>query len=275
MYSAPELAFKYLKYFIRASNGRGHGIHSPFVYEFIRQVLMDHHPYPAYTLAENYREQVLQDNRQLEVLDLGAGSAVNSVVSIQPGRQVIHQRKVADIARTSVKPKRYSRLLFRLARFYGYGNIIELGTSLGVTTTYFSQVPGLEKLITIEGSEAIAEYAEAHFRSAGIPNTILVRGNFDDVLTGALDNFDRLDLAFVDGNHRKQPTIRYFNQILEKTHENSCIVFDDIHWSAEMEEAWAEIKKDPRVKLSIDLFFVGIIFFRKSFLEKQDFMIRF
>jgi len=82
-------------------------------------------------------------------------------------------------------------------------------------------------------------------------------------------------MAFIDGNHRKAPTLDYFNKIMHKTNEYSCIVFDDIHWSREMEEAWEEIKRDDRVKLSIDLFFVGIVFFRKSFLEKQDFMIRF
>jgi predicted O-methyltransferase YrrM len=85
----------------------------------------------------------------------------------------------------------------------------------------------------------------------------------------------RIDLAFIDGNHRKEPTLRYFETILPKTHEGSCIVFDDIHWSSEMEEAWELIRKDERVKLSIDLFFIGIVFFRTEFREKQHFSIRY
>jgi predicted O-methyltransferase YrrM len=166
-------------------------------------------------------------------------------------------------------------LLFRIAQFYGYSHIIELGTSLGVTSTYLSLVPSAGHFITMEGSESIATYAEEHFKKAGLRNIALIRGNFDDQLDSALEKMETVDMAFIDGNHRMAPTLDYFHKIMHKSNEHSCIVFDDIHWSREMEEAWEEIKKDHRVKLSIDLFFVGIVFFRKSFLEKQDFMIRF
>jgi len=266
MYTAPAIAVKYLKYFLLASNGRGHGIHSPFVYDFTREVLIDKKYYPAYNIAEDYRQKLLNDDTTLDIVDLGAGSA---------GGDRMVNRRVSQIARISVKPKRYSRLLYRIAQHYRYRNIIELGTSLGVTSTYFGLVPGLEQFITMEGAESIAGYAEAHFRNAGLQKTKLVRGNFDDTLNLVLKSLDTVDMAFIDGNHRRVPTLAYFNKIMEKTNEGSCIVFDDIHWSREMEEAWTEIKKDPRVKLSIDLFFVGIVFFRPSFREKQDFKIRF
>jgi predicted O-methyltransferase YrrM len=104
---------------------------------------------------------------------------------------------------------------------------------------------------------------------------MLIIGNFDQSLDGALDAIHYVDLAFIDGNHRKKPTLEYFQKIKEKTNDLSCIIFDDIHWSREMEEAWEEIKKDPQVRVSIDLFFLGIVFFRRAFLEKQDFVIRF
>jgi predicted O-methyltransferase YrrM len=266
MYTAAELAIKYGRYLILASNGRGHGIHSPFVYAFTREVLMDNRHYPAYGIAEKYREKVKRDHRILNVDDLGAGSSSG-------GRPV--KRSVSKIARVSVKPRRYSRLLYRIAHYYQYRNILELGTSLGVTTTYLAQVPSLEKLVTMEGADEVAAYAESHFLEMGLHNTELVRGNFDDTLSGVLNSVDRIDLAFIDGNHRKKPTLDYFHRIMEKTDDYSCLVFDDIHWSPGMEEAWEDIKKDNRVRLSIDLFFLGIVFFSKSFVEKQDFMIRF
>jgi predicted O-methyltransferase YrrM len=266
MYTASQLAVKYLRYFFTASNGRGHGIHSPFVYEFIREVLMDRNIYPAYKKAELYRAIIAADNTMLDVVDLGAGSVL---------QQKEKKRKVSAIAGISVKPKRYSRLLYRIAEYYHYRNMIELGTSLGVTTTYLAETGNLENLVTMEGADAIADYAETWFRKAKLQKVKLVRGNFDDTLEVVLQGMDTVDLAFVDGNHRKEPTLRYFNSIKSKINENSCIIFDDIHWSAEMEEAWAEIKADPGVRLSIDLFFVGIVFFRQSFVEKQDFTIRF
>ena len=279
MYSAPVIAFKYLRYFFQASNGRGHGIHSPFVYEFIREVLIDKKNYPAYNIAENYRQRLLNDQSLLKVVDLGAGSVMNKDAGSFPKKNKSSEndsrRKVSAIASTSVKPKRYSRLLYRIAEFYQYRNIIELGTSLGVTSTYLALVPTLDKLITMEGSEAIADYAETHFHEAGFEKVKLVRGNFDDTLGEVLKDMNMPDMIFIDGNHRRLPTLNYFNIIVTNIDEDACIIFDDIHWSEEMEAAWAVIKKDPRVKLSIDLFFVGIVFFRKSFHEKQDFTIRF
>jgi predicted O-methyltransferase YrrM len=310
MYSAPALAIKYLQYYLKASNGKGHGIHSPFVYEFVREVLIDKREYPAYQVAEDYWRKTLSDHTMLDVVDLGAGSVKMGKPGTRtdkkgksetsqdkmgkPGPEsaekgkhgtgsneefaqsaVARKRKVSDIARTSVKPKRYSRLLFRIAQFYGYSHIIELGTSLGVTSTYLALVPSVGQFITMEGSESIAAYAGDHFQKAVLRNISLIRGNFDDQLNDALEKMETVDMAFIDGNHRKAPTLDYFNKIMRKTNEYSCIVFDDIHWSREMEEAWEEIKKDDRVKLSIDLFFVGVVFFRKSFLEKQDFIIRF
>jgi len=53
------------------------------------------------------------------------------------------------------------------------------------------------------------------------------------------------------------------------------LVFDDIHWSAEMEKAWLEIKSHPSVQYTIDIFFLGFVFFRPDFKVKQNFSIRF
>jgi predicted O-methyltransferase YrrM len=265
MYNSLQLALKYGRYLLLASNGRGHGIHSPFVYDFIRKVLIDQGNYPAYKTAEDYRKKLLRDHSILDVEDFGAGSSVRNT----------SRRTVSQITRVSVKPKRYSRLLYRLAAHYQYRNIIELGTSVGVTSTYLAKVPGLRKLVTIEGSPAIADYARTHFRSAELENTELVTGNFDEKLDGVLESMNVVELAFIDGNHRKEPTLDYFNKIYVRTNDLSCMVFDDIHWSREMEEAWDEIRNDQRVRVSIDLFFLGIVFFRDSFVEKQDFVIRF
>ena len=265
MYNAFQLALKYGRYYLTSANGKGHGIHSPFVYDFIREVLIDKKNYSAYSIAEEYRKKLLHDHQVIEVQDFGAGSA--------SGKTTV--RSISQIARFSVKPKRYSRLLYRIAAYYQYQQIIELGTSLGVTTTYLGKVPELRQLLTLEGAPAIADHACKQFKDANLGQVMLITGNFDQTLDRALDAMQTVDLAFIDGNHRKKPTLEYFHKIKEKTNDLSCIIFDDIHWSREMEEAWEEIKKDPQVSVSIDLFFLGIVFFRRAFLEKQDFAIRF
>jgi len=130
-------------------------------------------------------------------------------------------------------------------------------------------------LITMEGSKEIAEVAKRNLKSLKAGNTEIVEGNFDNTLSSVVSRLSTVDFAFIDGNHRKEPTERYFKEILSKANNNSILVFDDIHWSSEMEAAWETIKNNAAVTCSIDLFFIGIVFFRKEFKEKQHFVIRF
>jgi predicted O-methyltransferase YrrM len=70
-----------------------------------------------------------------------------------------------------------------------------------------------------------------------------------------------LDFVFFDANHQKQPTLQYFNQCIAKANKNGIFVFDDIHWSEGMEQAWEIVKQHPKVTTSIDLYHMGILFF--------------
>ena|SRR2546423_14737 len=265
MYSPAKLAFKYFVYYLTASNGKGHGVHSPFVFEFITQVLNNDREYYCYKTIEQLRHQLKHNNTLLVLEDLGAGSRVHAS----------YKRKVSDIATSSLKPKKFAQLLFRMVNFYKPETILELGTSLGITTAYLASVDPCNKIITIEGAKAVAGIAGKNFQQLQLNNIQIAEGNFDDTLPTTIDQLSRIDLAFIDGNHRKEPTLKYFNEILTKTTESSILIFDDIHWSREMEEAWQNIKAHPSVTLSIDLFFIGIIFFRKEQKVKQHFAIRF
>ena len=265
MYSKGQLLLKYLEYYFTASNGKGHGMHSPFVFEFITKILNDKTVYPAYEKVEALRSQLLNDNTVLEVEDFGAGSVVD-----KKGK-----RSISSIAKNAAKPKKFGQLLFRMVNHYQPATILELGTSLGITTSYLSFAKPDASLITMEGSKEIAEVAKRNFRNLEIRNIEIVEGNFDNTLSSVVRGLSSVDLAFIDGNHRKEPTERYFKELLAKTNYDSILVFDDIHWSRDMESTWETIKNDVAVKCSIDLFFIGIVFFRKEFKEKQHFTIRF
>lgn len=265
MYSSFKLAQKYLHYYLTASNGKGHGVHSPFVFDFITNVLNDRKPYPLYNIVESRRKELLSDKTVIDVKDFGAGS------SIIPFKK----RKVKDIAASSLKATKFSKLLFRVAHYYKSQTIIELGTSLGVTSTYLAFASPLSKVYTFEGADSIASIAEQTFDRTGVKNIEIVKGNFDNTLPSFLQAINIFDLAFIDGNHRKEPTLRYFDWLLQKSQEHSILIFDDIHWSAEMEEAWEGIKEHPSVTLTIDIFFIGLVFLRKDFKAKQHFTIRF
>lgn len=265
MYSKSKLIYKYLQYWLSASNGKGHGVHSPFVFKFIKDVLIDDRYFYAYDAIENLRSQLLTDKTQVIINDFGAGS--------RTGLQ--QKRMIGQIASSSLKPKKYAQLLFRIADYYKAKNILELGTSLGITTSYLASANESASIITMEGADAIANIAQQNFINLNKNNIEIIRGDFDETLPSLLKKINALDLIYVDGNHRYKPTLNYLNLLLPHCHDNTIMIFDDIHWSAEMEQAWDEIKQNNVVTLSIDLFGIGLIFFRKENKQKEHFTIRF
>lgn len=266
MYSKGFLFYKYISFWLKASSRRGHGIHSPFVFDFIQKILRDVGPGdPAFNNIESKRKELLSSDQAIEVLDLGAGSAAGN-----------HKhRKLHSIAKNAAKSARFGRLFFRLISHYQIDSVLELGTSLGLTTRYFSIALRSGTVISIEGSPVIADLVQRSLISEGYSNVQIIQGNFDDHLIESFEQLKGKRLIFFDGNHRYEPTIRYFKQVLSLCEENDVLIFDDIHWSAEMESAWLEIKNSEKVALTIDLFFIGLVFFKKDFKEKLDFMIRF
>ena len=265
MYNLFTFSAKYLNYFLTASSGKGHGIHSPFVFDFVDKVLNNNNRPPAFVKIEALRADLLKKEEKIVVEDFGAGSALD------PSRE----RKIADITRNAAKPAKYGRLLYRTIEYYKCRNILELGTSLGLSTAYMASSPSVEKVITLEGAVNIANQAKHNFTALSLSNIEIITGNFDNTLELALREHPKPDLIFFDGNHRREPTLHYFRQCLATAAENDIFIFDDIHWSSEMEEAWREICQNDAVTCSIDLFFVGLVFFRKDFREKQAFTIRY
>lgn len=249
------------KYLTVAKNR--HGIHSPFVYGLLDSVIYDKTEFEEYSTVEAVRQALLRRADEIEIMDLGAGSTVNRS----------NRRKVADIAKNSAKGGKWGELLFRLARHFEPQTMIELGTSLGIGSLYQSLGNPNGKLTTFEGCPNTAAIAKEQFDKANV-NPTIIEGNFDNTLQPYLNSIEKLDWVFIDGNHQKEPTIRYFEQCLEKCHHDSVLLFDDIYWSKGMAEAWANIKAHERVTVTLDLFQVGIVFLRNG-QAKQDFVIRY
>ena len=263
MYKNYQLGWLYFKYRLKALNGKGHGMHSPFVYTFIREVLNDKRKFYCYTGIEFIRRQLLADKNKIVVEDFGAGSKLNKT----------KERTISAIAYSSLKPRKYAQLLFRIVNYYQPKTIVELGTSLGITTSYLASGNTYATIYTFEGSKPVAAKAMENFNVLKLENIHLTEGNFDDTLPSKLLEIETVDFAFIDGNHRYEPTVQYFEQLLTKCTDQSIIILDDIHWSKEMEEAWDYVQKHPEVTTTIDLFFIGIVFLRKEFKNKQLFMI--
>ena len=259
----PGRAIRYVIYLLQAKSR--YSIHSPFVYEFVTKVLNDTHQFEEFLLTDKAVKRFRHSTKAMEVTDLGASSENN------PFR--IRYRKIKDIAALSAVSEKIGRLLFRMVRQYQPEYVLELGTSLGISTLYLALANPEAKITTIEGCANTAELAQQSFERCGIKNTELLTGEFGRLLSKVIEKKPRLDFVFIDGDHRKEPTLGYFNTCLEKSHNDTIMVFDDIHWSRGMEQAWKQIKSHPRVTVSIDLYRMGIVFFRKE-LSREEFVLK-
>lgn len=257
-----HLVYNYLVYRLKSVNE--HGVHSPFVFELLLNTIYNRKDYYSYTSIEKMRSRLLQSDDKLSCIDLGAGSLL----------QKSRSRSVKQLVATAAKPPKYAQLLFRLVNHFQPHEVLELGTSLGISTAYLASANSQIKVVTIEGCKEIAEKAKEGFAILKLKNIEQHVGNFDDLLPSIVSKKDKIDFVFFDGNHRKEPTLNYFKQCLCHAHEGSVFIFDDIYWSAEMKEAWEEIKMNEKVTVTLDLFYFGIVFFRKEQV-KQHFIIKF
>src|SRR5690606_25578628 len=183
------------------------------------------------------------------------------------------EKKISDLARNALKPARIAKLIARLAAEFQPKTMIELGTCLGITTLYLSKASPLSKVITVEGCPQTAAVAEENFHKLNGNNIEVRTGNFDSIFPQIIAEALKIDFLFIDGNHRKDATLNYFYQCLPKVHDGTVLIFDDIYWSQEMKEAWKEIKNHPQVTVTIDLFYIGLVFFKPDQV-KEHFNVR-
>lgn len=240
-------------------------IHSPFVFSFVNDVMRDKREFYEYGRIEACRQKLLINHRSLTLTELGAGA--------DKGKQ--RQVTVKDLVRNTAIPEKYGRLLFRMVNHFQPTTILEVGTGSGMSTLYLASARKKAKVITLEGNEDTATVATANFKMLLLNNITLLKGNFDDRLPEALQQLGKLNLAFIDGNHTPDATLRYFRQCLQYAHSDTILIFDDINWSTGMHSAWLEIIRHERVKLSIDLYRLGIVFLRDEFKKQENMQLYF
>ncbi len=259
-----KLLFFRLKSFLSYSWRRQekHGVHSPYVFDLMTIHLSAKKEFSCFENIEYVREKMVSSELVIEVEDFGAGS-------IKSSSKI---RKVSDIATISTKPRKQAQLFFRLANLHQPETMLELGTNLGLTTAYLSLACPKARTISIEGSSELAQIARQNLHEMGSQAQIRV-GTFDDLLDSVLLELQTIGLAFIDGNHRKEATIRYWQKIKNHCHSKSIVIVDDIYWSPEMNEAWNTIKSDKTVSLSLDFYWFGIVYFREG-IEKQEYTLK-
>jgi len=250
---------QYLKFLFKSTNQ--HGVHSPFVYDLITQCFYDKTPYQNYKTISEYRKALIKNKTKINITDLGSGSHKNNS----------NRRTISEMAKHAGSSLCRAKLIYRLVQYFKSEHILELGTSLGIATQAMHFGNPEAKITTIEGCPNLSEFTKSNFLKHQLNSINLIHDDFKNGLKGL--NSTSFDLVFFDGNHQKEATLEYFATLLPAIHNDSVFIFDDIYWSKNMTEAWKLIKAHPKVTVTIDTFFWGLVFFRSE-QKKEHFTIR-
>lgn len=256
------LAKNYIKYLLKAKNE--HSLHSPFVYDFYTKAVVKKTPKPILKKIEGIRDKLLKTDETVNFTDYGAGSHLIKN----------EKRYIKNITRICSKSKKEGRLLHNIIEYFQPTTILELGTSVGISSMYLATANQNAKIITLEGVEDIAKTANNGFNTLGLNNIEVMVGEFSTTLDTAISKLNKLDFVYIDGNHKKKPTLEYFEKCLPNTHNDSIVVFDDIHWTRDMEEAWEAVCAHKETTLCLDFFNFGIAFLKKE-LSKETFILKY
>lgn len=250
---------RYFSYYSKAVTA--YQVHSPAVYHFITEVMDQERAYYKFDEIEYLRDIHLKSNERISFIELGAGSKKLSG----------NTRPIAQIAKTSLSPIKTCRILFNAVKFYKCQNILELGSSLGISTAYLAAVDTDNTVISLEGNPASADIARHNAKQLKLNNIEVITGSFEETLRPTLNRMNKVDMAYLDGNHSYDATIDYFDKILPYLHEKSVLVLDDIYWSDGMLNAWKKLQEHPSVTYSIDIYSSGFLFFNSNMKTKQHF----
>ncbi|PWG04829.1 O-methyltransferase [Polaribacter aquimarinus] len=251
---------QYLKFITKSTNQ--HGVHSPFVYILVTKCFYTKIDNGLWKLFLGFKNQLLDNQSTIKVTDFGSGSKTFKT----------NKRKVSKIVKVAAVSNKKAKLLIKIVKYFKPENSLEIGTSIGLGTSAIKVGYQNSKITTLEGCPETAKIAQVLFKNNHLKNIDNIIGNFDEILPKVINN-KKLDFIYFDGNHTKKATLAYFNICLSSIKNDSFWIFDDIYWNKEMEEAWLEIKNHPKVRVTVDVFHFGIVFFRKE-QAKEHFKIR-
>lgn len=265
--------WSWLRHQLTSWNTGGEGIHSPYLFHLVRMIIRDDNRYYCWSDIEERRYAMLRAPKLVNVRDYGSR-----------GKGGEEKRLVSDIAKTSLQSAKNAQILFRIVHWLGQEKkgplrIVELGTSLGITTAYLAMADKRNSVVTYEGSHELVEMAELNWKKLGIENVTVVEGNIDDTLyiynnktksTSLKEQgAETVDFAYIDANHTYDATLRYYEALSAQANEKTIIVLDDIHYNKEMAAAWQRLGCDSKVTTTMDFYDFGLIFFDPHYLKKH------
>ena len=222
---------------------KGFGVHSPFVFNLITKVIEEKCSYYSFYDIELLRKQLLFREGEINY----------------PDRQNKGKRKT---------------LLFRLTNYFKSKNILQIGTTMGLSTLYLTSYATGLKCIALENVPEFATTARQAFAKEGRNPVDLRIGNYKDLLPQALNDINSLDFVFFNTLYEQHNNLWLFNECMKYAHNDTVFVFEGIKASRKMRELWEEICACPEVTVTLDLYSLGIVLFNKK-LHKRDYIVYF
>ncbi|MCX7953574.1 MAG: class I SAM-dependent methyltransferase [Bacteroidales bacterium] len=256
--------YNFIKYLLTSRHRKGHGIHSPYIYHLIKNVFLYNQKKYQLKLVPRRFKEIIQKYSTVEHLDFGAkGKGTKYLINVKKKYKYI-----------SV-PIKYGKILSNLITYFNCKNILELGTGLGISSSYMALLNNRSTITTVDASTEFIKIAQELWKKLRINNINVINKTFNEAINEIIKTNDFIDMLFIDGNHKKDALLSYYYKLKPKFNKNTIVVIDDIYWSKEMHEAWNIIKNDPDVSLSIDIFRMGLIFFTDKIFFKQHYKIRY
>lgn len=255
-------AYDIMRFLLKSTNQ--HGIHSPSLFQLYEHVIRDDRRFYAFEKLEAYRNELLRNSEDIEIIEMGAGSTYGSE----------SKKQIKQVASQQLSSAYQLRVLFRLINWVGAQNIVELGSSLGLSSFYLAATSTKNQVTSFEGNPNFIKFVKKENERMGFDNLCFIEGNFDETYLKFIKTSPKIDFVFIDGNHREEATVDYFLESLKVINQDGIIVFDDIHWSKGMQNAWERIKAHERVQASIDLYMMGIVFLSPEYKQKRHLHIR-
>jgi hypothetical protein len=249
---------KFFTHYILAKNE--HSIHSPFVFNLYTEIIQAIN-FPFYLEIETHYYKLLNDTTIIKNDNPGVGTKKNSL-------------PIGNLIGSSVKALPWRKLICRITAERKPQVIVELGTSAGITSAYLALTCKDAHIYTFEANPLLIAKAKKMFEEYQINNITIIEGNIDDTLAPFISSIDKIDVAYIDANHRYCATKHYYELLEKKCGEDSLLIIDDIYWSKEMTKAWNEIRQAPSISIDIDLWQIGLLYIKPN-QHKESFKLKF
>ncbi|MDD2435944.1 MAG: SAM-dependent methyltransferase [Massilibacteroides sp.] len=220
---------------------KGHGVHSPFVFNFITKVIDERAAYYCLKDIELTRKKFFYENEPFH--------------------------------KWEIRPK-YGALLMRISNYLKPQNLLLIGSDLSFSALYSSSYASTTRCVVLEEKTEIAAFSRSVIEKHRAKNILLKEGVYQKTVSEVLEHTDKLDFVYFGYPNDSALDIPVFECILPHLHEHSVLILRGIRKTKDRKEFWNRLCARPEVSVTIDVYELGIAFFNHK-IHKKNYIVSF